>query len=200
MTNPQGIQINCKMHAGTHSVSIRSLLDGSNRRVLINQMALKWACKQWQWSLLLSRTHSWTMPYHDHQKTALANKCDIGTGLSLQLLLFIYPAIRSNVHPALFQTSALKDSIENFGGLRKPVCGTILLTWLKRVCLCSAPACDWIECLYSAGRIPTCNQIPSMTLTWLETLTWLDTRKADDSQGEETLASLSDLTNPTGRS
>lgn len=42
-----------------------------------------------------------SMSYHYHQKIARANKCEIGTDLSLQLLLLIYPATLSNVHPVL---------------------------------------------------------------------------------------------------
>ncbi len=42
-----------------------------------------------------------SMSYHYHQKIALANKCGIGTDFSLQLLLLIFPATLSNVHPVL---------------------------------------------------------------------------------------------------
>lgn len=70
-----------------------------------------------------------SMSYHYQQKIAQANKCEIGTDLSLQLLLLITPAILSNVHTILpielwKQTSALKDAIKVFPNK----CASILLT------------------------------------------------------------------------
>lgn len=145
------------------------------------------------------------MSYHYHQKIPLANKCEIGTDFSLQLLLLIYPAILSNVHPILpfklwKQSFALKDSTKKLDKPSPTCVHLFYYIWLKRVFLCSAPAWGWIKCLYSAWRRATSNQIPSVTVTWQET-EQPDTRRGEDGEGEETLAaSLLDITNPAGRS
>lgn len=41
------------------------------------------------------------MLYHYHRKIDLASKCKIGTDFKLQLLILIYTAMLSNVHPVL---------------------------------------------------------------------------------------------------
>lgn len=68
-----------------------------------------------------------TMSYHYHQKIARANKCEIGTDFSLQLLVLISPAILSNVHPLppfklWKQTSALRDSTKKLEKPSPPTC------------------------------------------------------------------------------
>ena len=50
-----------------------------------------------------------SMSYHYHHKIAPANKCEIGTDFSLQLLVLIYPATLSNVLPVL-PFKPLKDT------------------------------------------------------------------------------------------
>ena len=67
-----------------------------------------------------------SMSCHYHQKIARANKCEIGTDFSPQLLVLISPAILSNVHPLLpfklwKQTSALRDT-KNLRSRAQHVC------------------------------------------------------------------------------
>lgn len=60
------------------------------------------------------------MSYHCHLEIELANKCEIGTDFSPQLLFLIYPAPLSNVRPLL--KDPLKDSSENSRGPPEHVC------------------------------------------------------------------------------
>lgn len=60
-----------------------------------------------------------SLSYDYHQKIAPANKCELGTDLSPQLLLLIYPATLSNVDPVQVFERHLHGKTA-LGGLRGP--------------------------------------------------------------------------------